>query len=218
MTSVSGPLGAWTLVYDDENRLASVAYPGGTDSLLYSALGQRMRANVNGGVLRYIYHGDRVLEQTDDGGNLLTRYATAGGSYYDPLLGLGFSDGSVRYPLWDLIGTSRRLVDGSGAATDAYSLDAFGRQMYTWGSTPNPYRFGAAWGYVTDTPGSGLLQLGARFYWPEVGRFVQQDPMFRTVHLGVQPLGGLGHAPVGLAVKADPFQASACEPLRLRGQ
>jgi len=21
-----------------------------------------------------------------------------------------------------------------------------------------------------------MLQLGARFYWPEVGRFVQQDP------------------------------------------
>jgi len=36
---------------------------------------------------------------------------------------------------------------------------------------------GAAWGYITDTPGSGLLQLGARYYWPEVGRFLQQDPV-----------------------------------------
>ena len=33
---------------------------------------------------------------------------------------------------------------------------------------------GGAWGYITDP--SGMLQLGARFYWPEVGRFVQQDP------------------------------------------
>jgi RHS repeat-associated protein len=49
--------------------------------------------------------------------------------------------------------------------------------MSASGSTVNPYRFGAAWGYITDTPGSGLLQLGARFYWPEVGRFVQQDPV-----------------------------------------
>ncbi|MBN1459093.1 MAG: hypothetical protein JXA57_06125 [Armatimonadetes bacterium] len=24
---------------------------------------------------------------------------------------------------------------------------------------------------------SGLQQLGARFYWPELGRFVQQDPI-----------------------------------------
>jgi len=27
------------------------------------------------------------------------------------------------------------------------------------------------------TDPSGFLQLGARYYWPEVGRFVQQDPL-----------------------------------------
>jgi len=43
--------------------------------------------------------------------------------------------------------------------------------------TQNPHRFEAAWGYITDTPGSGLLQLGARYYWPELGRFIQQDPV-----------------------------------------
>jgi len=50
-------------------------------------------------------------------------------------------------------------------------------------TTPNPCRGvypersrrGGAWGYITDP--SGMLQLGARFYWPEVGRFVQQDPI-----------------------------------------
>jgi len=29
--------------------------------------------------------------------------------------------------------------------------------------------------YLTDP--SGILQLGARYYWPEVGRFVSQDPI-----------------------------------------
>ena len=36
-------------------------------------------------------------------------------------------------------------------------------------------RYRAAWAYLTDR--SGLLQLGARFYWPEIGRFIQQDPI-----------------------------------------
>jgi RHS repeat-associated protein len=76
----------------------------------------------------------------------------------------------------DIVGTSRRLLSETATVTDTYSLDAFGRQMSASGSTVNPYRFGAAWGYIADTPGSGLLQLGARFYWPEVGRFIQQDP------------------------------------------
>jgi hypothetical protein len=73
----------------------------------------------------------------------------------------------------DITGTSRRLLSETATVTDTYSLDAFGRQMSASGTTVNPYRFGAAWGYITDTAGSGLLQLGARFYWPEVGRFVQ---------------------------------------------
>jgi len=77
--------------------------------------------------------------------------------------------------LADGVGTARRPADGTGTATDAYSLDAFGRGATAWGTTPDPYRYGGAWGYMTDP--SGLLQLGARFYWPELGRFIQQDPI-----------------------------------------
>jgi RHS repeat-associated protein len=81
-----------------------------------------------------------------------------------------------RWPMYDAVGTARRVVDDSRAVTDAYSLDAFGVEFASaTGSTPNPYRYGGAWGYITD--GSGLLQLGARFYWPELGRFIQQDPV-----------------------------------------
>ena len=34
----------------------------------------------------------------------------------------------------------------------------------------------------SPTDHSGMLQLGARFYWPEVGRFVQQDPVGRRLN------------------------------------
>jgi RHS repeat-associated protein len=67
-------------------------------------------------------------------------------------------------------------VDNSSTITDTYSLDAFGAEFASpTGSTPNPYRFVGASGYLTDP--SGLQQLGARFYWPELGRFLQQDPI-----------------------------------------
>ena len=56
--------------------------------------------------------------------------------------------------------------------------------------TPNPYRFGAAWGYITDP--SGFLQLGRRDYWPEVGRFITQDPIGKGMnwyaYVGSNPL------------------------------
>jgi RHS repeat-associated protein len=68
------------------------------------------------------------------------------------------------------------LAGPSNNHTDTYSLDAFGEEFASaTGSTHNPYRFGGAWGYITDP--SGMLQLGARSYWPEIGRFIQQDPI-----------------------------------------
>jgi RHS repeat-associated protein len=152
----------------------------------------RPRASLNGTIKRYVYNGARVLEETDDSGNLQVRYTTASGSYYAPLLHFKLADGTVRYPLYDGVGTVRRLVDGSDTITDAYNVDAFGRQTSSSGTTPNPYRYGGAWGYMTDTPGSGLLQLGARYYWPEVARFIQQDPMGvrrnRYAYVGNRPV------------------------------
>ena len=177
MTSVSGPLGSRTLVYDDENRSTTITYPGGTDTFVWNALGQRMRATFwgPGCVRRYFYDGQRVLEETNDAGGIYARYIAEGRSYYDPLLLFARCSGEVRYPLYDGIGTTQRLVDQNGTVTDSYTIDAFGKPFSSTGTTRNPYRYGGAWDYFTDYLGSGLLQLGHRFYWPEIGRFIQQD-------------------------------------------
>jgi len=70
------------------------------------------------------------------------------------------------------------VVDETGAVKHQRMLGAFGVPVSvgTGGDQPVNYeRYGGVWGYRTDP--LGLLQLGARFYWPEVGRFVQQDPI-----------------------------------------
>jgi RHS repeat-associated protein len=53
----------------------------------------------------------------------------------------------------------------------------------------------ATWGYETDP--SGLLQLGARWYWPEIGRFLTQDPIGAEMN----PYAYAGNNPV---VRVDP--------------
>jgi hypothetical protein len=40
------------------------------------------------------------------------------------------------------------LLVGAG-----YDMDTFGQPLATTGSTPNPYRFGAAWGYIRAVSG-----------------------------------------------------------------
>ena len=134
---------------------------------------------------------DRVLGESNDPNGRLARYATASPSYYAPVLQFKRPGGSIRYPMADIVGTARRLADQNGTATDAYSLGAFGRYTGGWANpTQNPYRFGAAWGYITDP--SGLLQLGARTYSPDLGRFIQQDTEGGFVEIGATTPGYWG--------------------------
>ena len=64
LTSVTGPLGPGTLLYDDQNRLTSDTYPGTggplTNTYAYNAAGLRTLANLAGTSYWYLYNGERV--------------------------------------------------------------------------------------------------------------------------------------------------------------
>jgi len=176
--SVSGDLlGVWSsLVYDDENQLTEANRPGGRDTYEYNVLGQRLRSTIAGYVTRYIYFGDRVAEEDSGTGTVLAWDTLSGPSYGDDWLHMKRWDSGHCYPLLDGVGTVRELVDGTGTMSDAYTFDTFGVKMANdYGTTKDPYRFGGDWGYFRES--SGLYQLGARFYWPDLGRFIQQDPV-----------------------------------------
>ncbi len=178
MLSVTGNLfGARTMVYDDESRLTSVTFPGGTDTFTYNAFGQKMGANLEGLARTYTWFGARLIAEHS---SCHPECAYAGAIYTDGSYGglwLGRQMGSQKqYPVYDGIGTVHQVVNETPAVLFTNDLDAFGHAIAGSGSaTWHPYRFGGAWGYTTMP--SGLEQLGARFYWPELGRFIQQDPM-----------------------------------------
>jgi RHS repeat-associated protein len=76
--------------------------------------------------------------------------------------------------LSDGVGTTRATVNGVQAITSTLTTEAFGNVVAQWGSSANPYRFAGAWGYRDDGD-AGLLHVGARYYDPQVGRFVSRD-------------------------------------------
>jgi RHS repeat-associated protein len=183
MTSVTGTMYQnKTMVFNDDNRLTSISYGGNTDLYTYNWEGLRTRARLKYGLYhRYLYNGQRVLQDLTDDGDWHTTYTTENGSYEGTLVGIKRYDlEQERFPLYDSIGTALGLVCELGTVTDSYDMDTFGAELDSTVTTPNPYRFGGAWGYITDP--SGLLQLGARYYWPEVGRFVEQDPIGEEVN------------------------------------
>jgi RHS repeat-associated protein len=162
------------------------------------------RGTVGGLTWRFVYNGDRVLELTDDANTPLVRYATENGSYYSPylranIIGNWCSGASIRYPIYDGGGNFTWLVDVNGGICDHNQWDAFG--LIFSDPSPQNYSWGGAWGYMEERPGSGLVQLGARWYWPELGRFIQQDPvgdgMNWYAYAGNDPVTGID--PEGLA-------------------
>jgi RHS repeat-associated protein len=75
------------------------------------------------------------------------------------------------YYVHDGLGSVRQLVDTTGQIETNYAYDPFGVPL-VGGEVYNPYQFsGEAWDAEVE-----LLYLRARYYQPEVGRFVTKDP------------------------------------------
>jgi RHS repeat-associated protein len=53
-------------------------------------------------------------------------------------------------------------------------LEGFEQTVATTGSSTNPYKFAATSAYRDDGD-AGLLHVGARYYDPQVGRFITVD-------------------------------------------
>ena len=75
------------------------------------------------------------------------------------------------------------MTDGSAGVTDSFTYGAWGSVLAdNPAGNQKPYQYIGQLGYYTfDSTNQGvpgnLLQLGARFYDPTVGRFTQRDPL-----------------------------------------
>ncbi len=93
---------------------------------------------------------------------------------------LALTDGATVY-YYGLDGHSSvaNLTDSNGNVVNTYRYDPYGNSLgKTEGAAlPNPWQY--AGGYLDAE--SGLYLLGARYYAPTLGRFLQPDPLGSTV-------------------------------------
>ncbi|HTE17896.1 MAG TPA: RHS repeat-associated core domain-containing protein [Armatimonadota bacterium] len=73
--------------------------------------------------------------------------------------------------------STRYLMDATGnMAPTAYRYDAYGNTTASGGPDQTSFKFAGGVGYESDAP-NGLQLLGARYYDPAVGRFLNPDPI-----------------------------------------
>ena len=143
-----------------ENRLSTVTAGTATSSFLYGPEGYRIEERTPSG--RYRYFGN--LARSVDG-------ALAKHYYAGPML---VAQRDLEGVLWhhaDHLGSVRALSDRTGDKVKAYDFTLFGEGAAVSGLAGNDREFA---GHVGD-PESGLVYMVARYYVPELGRFLSPD-------------------------------------------
>jgi RHS repeat-associated protein len=138
--------------------------------LKYDPFGRRIYKSSSSGTSVYAYDGDNLVEETKAAGAVVARYEQ--GLNIDEPLAMRRS-ATTSYYQSDGLGSVTSLSNSTGAAAQTYTYDSFGKIVATTGSLTNSFRYT---GREFDSETS-LYYYRARYYDPQGGRFVSEDPL-----------------------------------------
>ena len=165
-----------SFTYDAQNRLIKAVKSGTTDTFLYDGLNRQIGKTITGQALYY-----RVY----DGWDLLGEYKTGtSGAFWAYLYGAG---GMVKnlvtnnYYYQDASGSTSHLANSAGALIEWYRYDLQGTPYFY--NASNQPRSSSNYYIRHLFTGQqwyselGLYDLRNRYYSPDIGRFLQGDPI-----------------------------------------
>ena len=155
-----------TFTYDLQNRLTGYQNSWFTASYAYGANGLRKSKTTNGNITPYVWDRGRIVADLweDKVANL----------YYYGADGIAVrkycESEEINVHLKNVHGDVMGVTDERGYVIERYRYDAFGNNLTD--DTTEP--FGYCGEYFDDE--SGLVYLRNRYYDPETGRFITEDP------------------------------------------
>jgi RHS repeat-associated protein len=141
----------------------------------YDAAGRRVQKQYdNMTVTKYVYDGDHCIAEYDSS-NVLRRKYIYGPCVDEPIsmIEAAGSYAGTYYYHFDGLGSVVGLTNSSGNTVEVYEYDVYGRLGASDASHPNRLLFTGR-EYDKET---GLYYYRARYYNPQIGRFLQTDPV-----------------------------------------
>lgn len=212
-----------TYGYDSENRLVEVRVPqGAIYAYKYDGLNRRIAKLINGvATLSYIYDRLNILSETS--GSAAPDAFYTHGNGIDEILSVRRSGAAASFQK-DHLGSIVRTFSAGGVSNSS-QFDSYGRITSSGGIVDSPYSFT---GRERDAE-SGLMYYRARYYDPESGRFISEDPISFAggnntyAYVGANPAGlrdpsGLAAAAIAVGVGEATIACMASPPCRLAVQ
>jgi RHS repeat-associated protein len=135
----------------------------------YNPFGQRVYKQSPNATSIFVYDGDNLTETVNSSGGTVARYAE--GQHDEPL---AMQRGtSTDYDEADGLESITSLTASNGSIAQSYTYDSFGNTTNSNGSLTNFFRYT---GREFDTE-TNLYYYRARYYDPQVGRFLTEDPL-----------------------------------------
>jgi RHS repeat-associated protein len=185
----------WQFEWDTKDQLRSVILPDGRVwNYVYDALGRRISKSDGENVQRFVWDLDVVVHEIQN--NVLESSWIFENHSFRPLCVL--RTGEVFSVIADHLGTPQELVDQTGRIAWRADSTSWGSVSRISGADEMPIRFPGQW---FDAE-SGLHYNRFRYYEPETGRYLSQDPIgllggFNLYAYGKNPINWVD--PFGLA-------------------
>ena len=184
--------------YDSSNRLVRMDGHFYT----YNAEDVRIKCVCDDKETTYTYNTNCKLSQ------LLTK--TTNGVVTKYVYGLGLigeeSSSTFRTYHFDFRGSTVAVTDASGTLTDTFAYDTYGKCIARTGTSDIIFGYNGRDGVVTDT--NGLCYMRARYYSPDMRRFINADIIAGKISNAVT-LNRFAYANGNPVSNVDPFGLSA---------
>jgi RHS repeat-associated protein len=179
----------WTFIWDAENRLVLASNATTVVSNSYDYMSRRVAKVVNGQAIVFTYQGWAMIREVS--GTTSNSYVygldlsgtAQGAGTIGGILSASFggtTSVSSAFYCYDANGNVTDLVGTNGEFLAQYQYDPYGNTISKSGALAdvNPFRFSTKY---LDAE-TGLYYYGYRFYNPEVGRWVNRDPLTEKGH------------------------------------
>ena len=155
-------------VFDDAHRLKQI---GSNTQFFYDGANNRLRVTRSGTTTRYIYDANHnLLAEANNSNQIQTFYIHGAG-----LMAMVQGNNLYTYH-YDATGNTVALTNPSQNIINAYSYSSYGLIANESETIPQPFKYVGQFGVMYE-PSHNIYYMRARYYDPEIGRFISEDPI-----------------------------------------